>query len=89
MQENADGESKAWMQAFSFEHDCFLEAVCLSCNQDEIKVSFHHILSSKRAAAAAACRWLRLQQHLHGVQPLLLKRGECAADIASSVDFGG
>lgn len=46
------------MQAFSFEHDCFLEAVCLSCNQDEIKVSFHHILSSKRAAAAAACRWL-------------------------------
>lgn len=66
MQGNADGESEAWTQAFSAEHDCFLEAMSVSCNEDEIKVSFHHILSSKRAAGAA-CRWLWLQQHLHGV----------------------
>lgn len=66
----------------------FLEAVSLSRNEDEIKVSFHHILSSKRGAAAA-CRWLWLQQHLYGVQHLLVKRGSCAANIASFVYLGG
>lgn len=40
MQGNGDGEIKAWTQAFSAEHDCFLEAMSLSCNKDEIKVLF-------------------------------------------------